>query len=150
MFLSIEMIMKFAKRYPILFFFPLASLLMLYGITSFSCKKEETKNISSDIVFPDSIVSFAHHVEPLFRQTCIFSGCHGGSQPAGGLTLEGDMWSVLVAPTSNLIIPKDGNDSPLIKYLDGRLLPKMPLGGTLTTNQINGVKKWIDEGASAL
>jgi hypothetical protein len=141
------MLMKILKRYPVLFFLLLASLLMTYGITSFSCKKDENK-ISSNIVFPDSLVSFVHHVQPLFQQTCLFSGCHSGSQPAGGLNLESNMWSVLVAPSSRLIIVNNGNESPLVKYLDNRLQPRMPLGSTLTTNQINGVKKWIDEGAN--
>jgi hypothetical protein len=141
------MFMKILKNFPILFFFPLASLLMMQGITSFSCKQDEKKPISSDIIFPDSLISFVHHVEPLFRQTCIFSGCHGGNQPAGGLNLEGQMWLALMSP-GNLIIKNNGYESPLVKYLDNRLQPRMPLGGTLTTNQINGVKKWIDEGAT--
>jgi len=45
-----------------------------------------------------------------------------------------------------IVIVKNGNESPLVKYLDGRLAPQMPLpSATLTTNQINGVKTWNNE-----
>jgi hypothetical protein len=144
------MFMKLLKRYPLLFFLLLSGFFFMYGITSFSCKKDEKKTISSDIIFPDSLVSFINYVEPLFQQTCVISGCHSGSQPAGGLNLESNMWTTLIDHQPSLIIVKNGNESPLVKYLDGRLQPRMPISGTLTTNQINGVKKWIDEGASPL
>jgi hypothetical protein len=36
----------------------------------------------------------------------------------------------------------------LVQRIDGRIAPRMPLNSqALTTNQINGIKKWIDEGA---
>jgi hypothetical protein len=94
-------------------------------------------------------VSFTKQVEPLFQQTCVASGCHGGSQPAAQLNLEyGVCWRSLIDYLPPIVLVKNGNNSPLVKYLDGRLTPQMPLQSQpLTTNQINGVKKWIDEGA---
>lgn len=79
---------------------------------------------------------------------CAASGCHGGSQPANGLNLEIDVWHSLVNYLPPIILIRNGNNSPLVMYLDGRLYPQMPLRNQpLTKNQINGVKKWIDEGA---
>lgn len=93
-------------------------------------------------------MSFSKQVEPLFLQTCAGAGCHGGSQPAANLDLEVDVWHSLIDYSPPIIIVKNGNNSPLVKYLDGRLAPQMPLRSQpLSTNQINGVKKWIDEGA---
>ena len=114
-----------------------------------SCKDQTSQNHTSNIVFPDSNVSFSKHVEPLFQQTCSGAGCHGGSQPAANLNLEVNMWHSLIDYSPAIIIVKKGNNSPLVMYLDGRLSPQMPLRSQpLTTNQINGVKKWIDEGAN--
>ena len=114
-----------------------------------SCKDQTNQNHSSTIVFPDSNISFSKHVEPLFQETCLGAGCHGGAQPAVNLNLETDAWHSLIDYTPPLILVKNGTNSPLVKYLDGRLAPQMPLRSQpLTTNQINGVKKWIDEGAA--
>ena len=114
-----------------------------------SCKDQATQNFKSDIVFPDSLVSFSKQIEPLFQQTCVASGCHGGLQPAANLDLTyGVCWRALIDYSPPIVIVKNGNKSPLVMYLDGRLAPQMPLRSTpLTANQINGVKKWIDEGA---
>jgi hypothetical protein len=124
--------------------------LIIYCIFNlFSCKDQTNQNLSSNIVFPDTNVSFSKQVEPLMQQTCVAAGCHGGTQPAANLNLEYDVcWHSLIDYLPPIVIVKNGNTSPLIKYLDGRLAPQMPLRQQpLTTNQINGVKKWIDEGA---
>ncbi|MCX6122003.1 MAG: hypothetical protein NTX44_10350 [Ignavibacteriales bacterium] len=118
-------------------------------ITVPSCKDQTNQSNTSNIIFPDSNVSFSKYVEPLFQQTCAEAGCHGGSQPAANLNLEYDVcWHSLIDYLPPIVIPKNGNTSPLAKYLDGSLAPQMPLRSQpLTKNQINGVKKWIDEGA---
>jgi hypothetical protein len=114
----------------------------------FSCKDQTNQSRTSNIIFPTSGVSFSKHVEPLFQQTCIGAGCHGGSQPAVNLNLEINVWSSLIDYLPPIVLVKNGNKSPLVMYLDGRLAPQMPLREQpLTTNQINGVKTWIDEGA---
>jgi hypothetical protein len=58
------------------------------------------------------------------------------------------MWQALIDYQPQIVIPNRGDVSALVRYLDGRLSPQMPLQQQpLTTNQINGIKKWIDEGA---
>jgi len=47
-----------------------------------------------------------------------------------------------------LVVSGQSNNSLLIQRLDGRIQPRMPFNLTpLTQNQLDGVKKWIDEGA---
>jgi hypothetical protein len=121
-------------------------LFAFFAIIALSCKDEE-KSFTSDIVFPDSLVSFTKYVEPLFQQTCVDARCHGGSQPAANLYLENNMWNNLIDYQPSIIIVNNGDVSSLVKFLDGRLQPQMPIRKPLKQNQINGVKKWIDEGA---
>jgi hypothetical protein len=123
--------------------------LVIYFLASLlSCKDQTNQNLTSNIVFPDSLVSFSKQVEPLFRQTCVAAGCHGGSQPAANLNLDSDAWHSLIDYSPPIILPKNGTNSILVMRLDGRIAPQMPLRSQpLTINQIKGVKKWIDEGA---
>ena len=131
---------------PLLLF--IAGLFIVCAFMMTSCKDQTNQSNTSNIIFPDSNVSYTKQVEPLFQQTCAQAGCHSGDQPAANLDLQIDAWHSLINYLPPLIIVKNGNNSPLVKYLDGRLLPQMPLRSQpLTTNQINGVKKWIDEGA---
>jgi hypothetical protein len=129
---------------PLMIGFIIACSLIL-----FSCKDQTNQNRTSDIIFPDSLVSFSKQVAPLFQQTCVASGCHGGTQPAANLDLEFDVcWHSLIDFLPPIVLPKNGTNSPLVKYLDGRLAPQMPLRSqALTKNQITGVKTWINEGA---
>jgi hypothetical protein len=123
-------------------------VLCIYVFAMSSCKDEITDSHTSSIVFPDSAISFTKHVEPLFRQTCLGGQCHSSRQPARNLNLESDVWHSLIDYQPQIVIPKQGNQSVLVQYLDGRQQPQMPLQSTaLTQNQIKGVKKWIDEGA---
>jgi mono/diheme cytochrome c family protein len=113
-----------------------------------SCKDQTNPTLTSNVVFPSSGVSFSKQVEPLFMQTCVAAGCHGINQPAANLNLETDVWHSLIDYVPPIVSVKNGNNSPLVKYLDGRLAPQMPLRQpALTTNQINGIKTWINEGA---
>jgi hypothetical protein len=126
-----------------------AFLILIFSIICasfiYSCKDENNKAFTSDIVFPDSSVSFSNHVEPLFMQTCVATGCHGRNQTAANLNLEDDMWHSLMN-TPGLVVPKHSDNSTLVQHLEGKL-PLMPPRQPLKTNQVTGVKKWIDEGA---
>lgn len=114
-----------------------------------SCKEENPlKDEVSNIVFPDSGISYARHVEPLFQQQCAFSGCHGGSQPPSGLNLTTPSYNNLLNHQPRLVTPGEPDNSLLIQRLDGRVSPQMPLNRTpLTANQLKGIRKWIEEGA---
>jgi hypothetical protein len=125
-----------------------ALLLLFFIVTMSSCKDEVTDSHTSTIIFPDSVISFTKHVQPLFRETCLGGQCHSSYQPAKNLNLETDVWHSLIDYQPQIVLPRKGKESLLIMYLDGRLQPQMPLRSQpLTQNQVTGVKKWIDEGA---
>jgi len=132
------------KQFPAVFVLVLAQILVALS----SCKDTITDpDQPINVVFPDSIVSYSQHVEPLFQQGCAFGQCHG-SASAGSLNLESPSYNKLLS-RPGLVVSRESNNSVLVQRLDGRLQPRMPLNRTqLTQNQINGIKKWIDEGAA--
>lgn len=112
----------------------------------FSCKDEITS--TEDIVFPASNVSYSKHVSVLFQQKCALGQCHAGSDPKGGLNLEPPSYNNLMNHIPRLVTSGQSNNSLLVQRLDGRIQPRMPYGrDPINDNQLNGIKKWIDEGA---
>ena len=113
-----------------------------------SCKDQITDPNTNPIVFPDANVSYSKHVEPLFQQRCALSGCHAGSSAQAGLDLFTPSYSSLINHQPRLVNPGASNNSLLVQRIDGRIAPQMPyLSQPMPANQINGFKKWIDEGA---
>ncbi len=113
-----------------------------------SCQDSLTNAPPPDIVFPASGISYGKYVEPLFLQACATGGCHAGAEPAANLNLEPPSYHAVLDHIPQLVVQHDGEHSPLLWWLDGRLSPRMPISRQpLTQNQIDGVKKWIDEGA---
>jgi hypothetical protein len=114
---------------------PLLSLLL-------SCGKNSNPTAPSDIVFPDSNISYARYVQPLFYQKCTLAGCHDDESMAGGLSLTS--YTALTAQPG-IVIPKNSTNSLLAQVIDGGAPHAIAI--SLTANQIKGIKKWIDEGA---
>jgi hypothetical protein len=125
-----------------------ATLLFLVGIPLLSlfssCGKNSNPTTPSDIVFPASNISYAQSVQPLFLQKCAFVGCHDDQSMAGGLSLTS---YIALTARSGIVVPGNSNNSVLAQKMDGRNPHLDPVPVTLTSNQINGIKKWIDEGA---
>ena len=131
-------------------FFPLIAIgaIGITGIICMSCEDDVAGLGPSNIVFPDSGVSFGRHVDPLFQQSCVSSMCHGGSTPTSELNLETPSYRALIDHHPRLILTGDGANSLLIQRLTGEVGQRMPLKlQPLTENQINGIRRWIDEGA---
>ncbi|MEX0735882.1 MAG: hypothetical protein WD182_00465 [Bacteroidota bacterium] len=113
-----------------------------------ACKDEVTGSSVDSIVFPDANVSYSQHVQVLFQQACAVGGCHAGSGAQAGLNLSPPSYNNLMNHVPRLVTSGSSNNSLLIQRLDGRIEPRMPLNGTpLKSNHLNGIKKWIDEGA---
>jgi hypothetical protein len=107
------------------------------------------------------VVSFAGDVQPIFSGSCATAAfCHKGSTPAAGLNLEsGNAYgnTVNVAATElgsmSRIKPGDLASSYLIHKINGTQGTvggsgsKMPLGGSLTTSEIQTITKWVQDGA---
>ena len=124
--------------------------ILLGGMTVFlaACKDQITDPNTNPIVFPASNVSFSQHVQPLFTQRCAFVGCHAGSNPMAGLDLSSPAYNALLNHQPRLFTVGASGNSLLIERLDGRIAPQMPFNSQpLNTNQLAGMKKWIDEGA---
>ena len=127
----------------VLALFPLA---ILGTLIVFSCKDQRPN--TSNIVLPDSNLSYSHDIEPLFTQTCLGSQCHSGSAPAKGLDLTPPSFSNLLNHVPRLVVSGAADNSLLVQRLNGQIAPVMPSNqNPLTSNQINGIRQWIKEGA---
>jgi hypothetical protein len=123
-------------------FFILSILLLV--VLSFGCE-DTTTSPGGDVVFPDSNISYSQHVQPTFNLKCSLSGCHDDQTRAANLSLT----SYLNATEEpGIVIPRDSQHSLLAQKIDGRLPHHIQVDLRLTQNQINGIKKWIDEGAT--
>jgi hypothetical protein len=99
---------------------------------------------------PPSEPTFSN-VEDIFNSSCGGSGCHIGER-TNGVRLdsynnvtesEGAQYGELVVQAN------DADGSPLVDKIEpspehGQ---RMPVGGTLSDNQISLIREWIDEGA---
>ena len=122
------------------------AIALMFAVSS--CKDQVTDPNVNPIVFPDANISYSKHVDPLFQQRCALGSCHAGSSAQAGLDLFAPSYSSLINHQPRLVNPGASNNSLLAQRIDGRLAPQMPyMSQPLNTNQINGIKKWIDEGA---
>jgi hypothetical protein len=94
---------------------------------------------------PDSNVSYAKDIAPIFELKCV--SCHGNGRLDAGLDLTD--WSQFV--DGRIVVPTAADNSLLVWTIEWRAgFPSMPppnFSVPLTAVQIRGVKTWIDEGA---
>ena len=109
------------------------------------CK--DTSINPEEYIFPTSNVSYARDVQPFFNITCAITGCHGQGTQQSMLRLNS--YQELMDYSLFEVIPKDPENSELVKRIEGRSAgQRMPLyRQPLTQNQINGIRAWIGEGA---
>lgn len=96
------------------------------------------------IVFPDSNVSYQRHVQPLLNLSCTYSGCHSSESRAAGLALTSYMEFI---DEPGLIIAGNPESSVLAQIFDNKLPHSATFQDRITRNHIDGIKKWIKEGA---
>ena len=91
-----------------------------------------------------STVDFEKDVKPILLENCM--DCHAAESPQGGLVLNSFKSIVTGGEKSGpSIIFGNGKKSPLIQYLRGELLPRMPAeGDPLSEKQITLISQWID------
>src|SRR5262249_22405623 len=95
-----------------------------------------------------SKVDFGHDVQPILRERCY--GCHGPSQQMQGLRLDRRRIAIpnRVGANRASIVPGKSEASPVYLKLIGKQAGlQMPPDGALKEEQINVIKRWIDEGA---
>ena len=93
-------------------------------------------------------VDFGRDVQPILRENCI--GCHGPTQQMRGLRLDRrkDALPNRVGANGVTILPGNGAASRLYLRLSGTKAGlQMPPSGPLVADQIDVIKRWIDQGA---
>ncbi|MCX6173477.1 MAG: hypothetical protein NTZ27_01830 [Ignavibacteriales bacterium] len=124
-------------------------ILSLFSIMFISAC-DDTANITGidNIIIPSSNVKYAQYIQPVLTAHCTGAGCHDDQTSAAGLSLTS--WSNTRA-NSQVVFPGLPQNSKLVWSIEGtsgNIMP--PLGSPykpLNTNQINGIKIWIQEGA---
>src|SRR5882762_6688825 len=96
---------------------------------------------------PALCVDCARDVEPIFRAKC--DGCHGNRQAMSGLRLDSREAALAGGYSGKVILPGKSGESKLIQLVSdvkpGVVMP--PAGERLTSDEINTLRAWIDEGA---
>ena len=115
----------------------------LFFLANSGCK-DSIDGPNGDLVFPDSNVSFTAHVQPFLTLRCASYGCHDDGSRAGDLSLTS---YINMTARPGIVVPRDSKSSLLMQRIDGRLPhpPNVPI--LIDQNQLNGIKRWIDEGA---
>jgi mono/diheme cytochrome c family protein len=87
-------------------------------------------------------VDFIREIQPIFRASC--DGCHGAKKQMANLRLDAKRIALAKA-----IIPGKASESPLYQRIAGiGDQARMPMGGDpLKKEQIELIRRWIDEGA---
>ena len=87
-------------------------------------------------------VSFDKNILPIFQKECL--GCHSSDLKMGGLVLESYRDLMKGGDHGLAIVSGHSDQSLLVRMLEGKAEPRMPLNGELTPNQINMVRVWVD------
>lgn len=98
----------------------------------------------SEVVFPDSNISYKSHVLPLLSLSCAYIGCHNDESAAGNLRLT---YYVAMFQHAGLIIPFKPDNSVLIQTIEGTLPHKATYRQDFNANQKKGMRQWVLEGA---
>jgi mono/diheme cytochrome c family protein len=93
-------------------------------------------------------VDFAQDVRPILAQRCY--ACHGPDQHKGGLRLDGKLKALQGGNSGPAIVPGKSGESLLVDLVagldEGQVMP--PKGPRLTPEQVDTLRRWIDQGAS--
>lgn len=128
-------------------FFNSLTIFLFVVIIYSGCKDSVSVEDIDNRPIPETNVSYSEHLQPIFDLKCSNAGCHNDQSRAAGISLSS--W---VQTTSDLsvVFPGQPQNSRLVWSIDpAGGIPSMPPIGypPLTLKQINGIKKWIEEGA---
>ena len=97
----------------------------------------------------DPAVEFAREIQPIFQERCL--ACHGSQAQSHGFRLDRRSDAFRGGDSGvPAIVPGNSSDSLLLRYVSGRdpevVMP--PEGPPLTGEQVELLRRWIDEGAA--
>ncbi len=124
-------------------------LMILFLFLSFvACKKDQGPIEPQDNTVE---VRFSADIQPIFNQSCVACHPNDGSLNLTASNAYGDLVGVAAsayAPSIRVVVG-DAEHSVLYKKIDGSNIygSNMPLGSSLSSAQIELIKKWIDQGA---
>ena len=103
----------------------LLSLIIISLLFLLGCDDTLTNENVDNKPIPDSNVSFADHIYPVFQVKCAFSGCHAQPNPADGIDLS--TWAGVTADP-NIVFPGEPDLSRLVWTIDPSVsgVSKMP------------------------
>jgi WD40 repeat protein/mono/diheme cytochrome c family protein len=84
-------------------------------------------------------------VDAIIQEKCI--ACHNHTTRKGELNLENFTALINGGKRGVPVIPGQASESLLVKYIEGTMQPRMPLGDQLSAAEIKIIKAWIDAGA---
>jgi hypothetical protein len=124
-------------------------------ILSGNCKTSNNGGGNGGGGGPVANPSFAQDIQPIFTNGCAVSNCHNATAQAGMNLSSGMAYGniVNVASTSEpgfmRVLPSDAENSYIVVKLEGRqnVGARMPLTGSITSDQIQTIKNWINNGA---
>jgi hypothetical protein len=109
------------------------------------CCKDNSTDPGTNDTFPASNLSYTDHIQPIFNTYCGVVECHDSYSRAQNLDLTSYYGATARA---GIIVPKNANSSILVQRIAGSIQPQMPLyRPPLSTNKIQAIKTWINEGA---
>ena len=91
-------------------------------------------------------VDFARDVQPIFKKHCY--ECHGPDKHRNGYRLDRRSAAFGGLVRHNVIAGNSNSSRLYRRVLDSRLGPQMPLEDTLSPEQIETIREWIDAGAN--
>lgn len=93
-------------------------------------------------------VDYATDIQPIFNASC--TSCHGGQSGVTLSSYQATMNSVGSQYGTEIVVPGEPDQSPLVDKIEPnpQFGSRMPSGGSLSSDQINLIKQWIEEGAS--
>ena len=92
---------------------------------------------------PDLV--FSKDVLPILEKNCF--GCHGDGQKVSNLDLSSRAGMLEGGVHGPALVPGDAQQSPLYLRVAGMDAPVMPMGGSLSDEEIWVLRDWIDQGA---
>ncbi len=100
---------------------------------------------SSLVYAQDRRVSFSKEIRPIFDKTCWT--CHGASVQLSKLSLATRELALKGGEHGVDLIPGDAAKSRLYRLVAALDKPTMPIGGKLSTEEVESIRLWINQGA---
>ncbi len=108
--------------------------LIAFSIFLFACTEDNKNDLGQDCDI--DTVSYASDIQPIFTNSCAFSGCHKGSVPASGINLENHAEASKVSGSLLLAsIKHESGASPMPKS-----------SSKLPACSIEKIEIWVEDG----